>query len=277
MRRIAVISALCVFALTGCDRSARPYGIARQSMMDLRESPRGSEAPQFSFGHFWSLAMRRETIKPRFERARIACLSNSTLKCKLVASNIEISVDPSDSSSSATLDVLLPHDKIENFRKSLLAPVVDETTQQVVLQSSSSRAENVESESADADRKIAQLSGYRDRLTALSRRPNLSIEDTIRLEAEISRVQGVLDDAVRNKMDVDNRVAREAVNITLNEFPRGVISDVWNRSADIFSQSIANALEFLIGVVPWLPIVAGGVLLASWLLRLVWRRKQKNG
>jgi hypothetical protein len=174
------------------------------------------------------------------------------------------------------LDVLLPHDQIEGFKKALLAPVGNEAANEVVVQSSSTRADNVEGNSVNAERKVEQLTAYRDRLVALSKRPNLTIEDNIRLEAEISRVQGDLDAAVKVRADADERVAREAVHINLNEREKGPIASVVYRASDIFIQNIANVLAFLIGVIPWVPIIGAAIFLGSWLWRLLQRRKHKG-
>lgn len=272
MRRFWAIAGFCLLALAGCDR---PSGNVARQMAEIRAPlGRDGENHRFSYTNFWWLTMSREFIAPRFERARAACLSDKTLDCKLVSSNIDTSTDSAYSYATASLEILLPHGQVEGFRKALLAPIGKEPPTDIVIRSNTTHSENVDEESLGAGRKVLQLTGYHDRLVSLSKRPNLTIEDTIRLEAEISRVQGELDDAIRGKADVDGRVARETVNINLAERAQGEIAGVWDRASDSFVQSVAAALDFLIRVIPWLPILAAAVLLITWLVKLLWRRKQ---
>jgi hypothetical protein len=271
MRGKVLIIGLCALTLVGCNRNS---GNMVSRLGEVRADMPREGAAQFSFVNFWSFEMRREAIAGRFERTRTACLSGKALQCKLVSSSINTANSEAGYPSEASLEVLLPHNQIDGFKKGILASVANEPAGEAALRASTTRAENVEDEGADADRKILRLTTYRDRLTALSKRPNLSIEDTIRLEAEISRVQGELDEAIRSKSATDGRIARETVNISFETFSPSAIGSVFNRAADTFVQNVANALEFLIGVVPWLPIVAAAIALISWLVRFLWRRKR---
>jgi hypothetical protein len=273
-RKTTLVAGLGLLLLAACGRSGNYAAPPMAAMIAAERAPGGE---QFSFTNYWSIAMQRGSIEPRFERTRTACLTDASLNCKLVSANIEVATGSPGASSSASLEVQLPHDRIDGFKKSLLAPVGNEKAEEASLISSSTRAENVSGESANAARKVQQLTGYRDRLAALAKRPNLSVEDTIKLEAEISRVQGELDAAIGIQASADNRVARETVSISLGERRSGAIPAVWNRGLDILAENVASALEFLIGAIPWLPIVAAGTLLVTWLVRLMWRRKQAVG
>ena len=273
MRSKILVVGLCALALAGCNRSG---GNMAARLAEVRADMPRDAAGQFSFVNFWTFEMRRDAIAPRFERTRKACLSDKALNCKLVSSSLNTASGDTAYSSEASLEVLLPHNQIDGFKKTILVPVANEPNGEAALRSSTTRAENVGDESADVDRKVLRLTASRDRLTALSKRPNLSIEDTIRLEAEISRVQGELDDAVKSKSDTDGRIARETVNISFEAFPQGAIGAVFNRAADTFVQSVANALEFIIGAVPWLPIIAAAIALITWLVRFFWRRKRRD-
>lgn len=273
MRCKILVIGLCALALAGCNRGGGNMSTRMERVAADMVVP-GSA--QFSFINSWAFEMRRDAIASRFERTRAACLSDKALNCKLVNSNINTASGDTGYPSEAFLEVLLPHNQIDGFKKTILAPVANEPAGEVTIRSSSTRAENVEDQGADAGRKVLRLTAYRDRLTALSKRPNLSIEDTIRLEAEISRVQGELDDAIKSKSDTDGRIARETVNISFGAFAPSAIGSVFSRASDTFVQNIANALEFLIGVIPWLPIIAAGIALLTWSVRFFWRRKRRD-
>lgn len=271
MRRTIFIVAACILTLEGCDQ---PSQIARQAM--LASVGANGENQQFSFINNWMITMRREMIIPRYERARSACLSDKTLGCKLIGANVTSSDNSYYSYSRASLNVQLPHSQVEVFKKGILAPLNNESTNDIKLETSTTRADNVSGESVSAGQKVNQLTAYRDQLAALAKRSNLSIEDTIRLGAEISRVQGELDAAINAKTDADDRVARETVNVTLQQVSLGPIADVWNRASNIFVQNVANVLAFLIGVIPWLPIVGGVVALFFWVRKFLRARRQKH-
>ena len=264
MQHKSALAIICLLALAGCNRGGPSGGLMERMVADKAVPENGS----FSFTHFWNFEMPRPSIPLRFERTRDACLKYKAMNCKLVSANMSTGDYP-----SASLEILLPHDRVDGFRKTVLAPVAGENVDDVKLRASGTRTDNVDTQSAGAARTVEQLTAYRDRLVALSKRPGLSIDDTIKLEAEISRVQGELDDAVSAKADVDGRVTRETVNISLGGQPPGAIAEVGRRASDILVSNTANALEFLIGVIPWLPIIAAAIALGYWLLRLLRRRK----
>jgi hypothetical protein len=273
VRQAFIVLAGCLF-LAACGRNAAGPSAG---LAELRADIAGpSSAQQFSYRHVWSLEMAKDTISPRFERARARCLQDKTLNCRLVSANISTDNGASFSFTSADLEVLLPHDKIGVFEKSLSAPLPGRNDDRVIVQSRSTHADSVENEAGDATRKVSQLAAYRDRLALLARRPNLSIEDVIRLEAEQSRVQEGLDDAIGKQRDLNEGVARERVNVMLSERPgiTGPIAQVWRNAMTLLIESTASALQFTIQVIPWLPIVGAGIYLASWLWRL-FRRRQK--
>ncbi|HUO91679.1 MAG TPA: DUF4349 domain-containing protein, partial [Rhizomicrobium sp.] len=170
-----------------------------------------------------------------------------------------------------------PHNKVAAYEKDLVAPVTGEKSGDAAITSRSTTAQNVTQEATAADRKIAQLSDYRDRLQSLLKRPGLSVDDLIKVESELSKTQSDLDDALSQKTDVDNRLAREQVSISLNEraIPAGAftpVADVWQNAVDILGESTASALRFVIGIVPWLPLLVGAIFLIRWVWRIARRR-----
>ncbi|MBI3677282.1 MAG: DUF4349 domain-containing protein [Proteobacteria bacterium] len=271
-RRIFLL-VLCVAALAGCGESANRSLPSDKNLAD-RVSAEGAQ--QFSYTHFLSYVMAHDAINPRYERARQRCLYDGALHCKLLSANISLGDGSNDSYSSAQLDLLLPHDQIEKFQKSILEPLPGQAPGDVVLRSRSTRAQSVEDAAGQATRKVAQLTVYRDRLLALSKRPNLSVDDVIKVESELSRVQGELDDAVGTKDDVQGRIAREEVNISFEEraSTAGPLAQVWRDASSTFMDSTASALRFFIQLIPWLPVMAALIFFVSWVWRL-FRRRQK--
>ncbi len=237
--------------------------------MALRAPP-GDQSAVFSYSHYLGLVMNHDAVKARFEWARDKCLNDRALNCKLITASISSGGYPGE---EASLVVALPHDKVALFEKSLLQPLPQDGAQKVTVQSRSTSAENVTTEASDNHRKVAQLTAYRDRLAALSKRRDLSVADLMKVEAELSKVESDLDAALAQNRDVSERIAREQLTVSLNETQPSPIMGTLNNAGDALTESTASALDFLIRALPWLPIIGVGILLISWLWRLVRRKK----
>jgi hypothetical protein len=279
MVRKSVIVIVCALALAGCNDRRPPDGtIAADTLKPSSGAPE-SEATvpaqqAFSYSHSWNVRMPRGAVSPRFLRARDACLKDTSLSCRLVSANITSGED--SGYTSASLDVQLPHAKLDGFEKALLAPVTGEKTGDAVMVSRTTQAQSVETAASDTARKLAQLTAYRDRLADIAKRSNLSVDDIIKVEAERARVQGDLDAAAAQERDLTNGIARESVSIQLYErvTPVGPLTQTLRSAGDTLADSSASALRFTIAAVPWLPILAAGIFLVSFSWRL-FRRRQK--
>jgi len=267
MRRKFIILIFAAAVLASCGPSSGPYGGFPQA---LYSRTMRDQAPQvFSYSHFLMLAMSHESIDPRFERARDKCLHDAALSCTLISASVSATDGTYYKNSEATLAVAMPHEKIAVFEKSLLEPVPQDGAVAVTVQSRSTRAENVTNEASDLDHKIAQLTNYRDSLAALAKRGDLAVSDIMKIDAELSKVQGDLDMALAQKRDVGERIAKEQLTVSFGEQPDALapIARAWSNARISFIDSTADAINFLIRALPWLPIVAGGV----WLISLFWR------
>jgi hypothetical protein len=268
---------ICVFAaallLTGCNR---PVGYLADTIGPA-ERFAGPNEPAFAYSHSISLVMPRAAIAPRFDRARDLCLHTAASGCELLKASVELRGDDENGYSEAVLVVALPHNKVAAFEKSLTEPLPGESSADVNIRSQLTEAENVQQELTDTDRKLSQLMDYRDRLTALSKRPDVNVGDLIRIEQELSKTQSDLDQTAAQKRDAVERVAREKLTVTFGEPLSDMgfgntISRAWHNGFGTLNESSANALEFVISLIPWLPIVAGGFYLLLWGWRLARRR-----
>ncbi|HEX4533589.1 MAG TPA: DUF4349 domain-containing protein [Rhizomicrobium sp.] len=267
MRKFLIL-ALFPLLLTGCDRA--PYGLAANMML----ADRAPNIDLFSYSHTLSLAVTHSAVKTHFDNAQTRCVKDAALSCKLISASLS-SADDADvygGGTNATLIVALPHNKVAEFESYILVGGVS-----VVSRSTS--AENVTQEASDADRKIAQLTDYRDRLTELSKRPNLTVDETIRIVGELSKAQSDLDDASSQKRNIKQRVATERLSIFFSEKPGldgafSPVGRVWVTGIQLFGQSAANALQFLIQVIPWLPILVAIFFLLRWFWRLARRNSR---
>jgi uncharacterized protein (DUF2384 family) len=271
MSRKSIICLFAVLLLAGCGRSPLGTGYA----VTYPEQLRDSNVQTFSYTHFLRLVMAHDSVKPRFERARDLCLRDTALGCKLIAAAISVNDSAYVTGDQASLAVALPHDKVAVFEKALLESLPQDGSDKVSVRSRTTSAENVTTEASDTDRKITQLTAYRDKLAALAKRSDLSVADLMKVEAELSKVEGDLDAALSDKRNVGERVAKERLTVSLGEKQAldAPIARVWHNAVDTFVESTANAIDFLIRIIPWLPIIAGGVFLISLFWR--WFRRKK--
>lgn len=273
--RKSLLALVLPLLLAGCGQPAERLAM-RIRAADLAKPPTPGDNQSFSYMHTLAMEMPRASVAPRYDRARDRCLHDAALDCKLISSSLDKSEGPF-TNYNAQLVVALPHEKIAAYQRELVAPVGGEGPGDAKIMGSTTTAQNVTQVAATAGRKVAQLTDYRDRLLALLKRPNLSVDDLIKVEGELSKTQSDLDDALSQKTDVDDRVAREQMSIFLAEKPVAEspfrpIAVVWNNGTETFGENTASALRFLIGIVPWFPIVIAALFLLRWFWRIARRR-----
>jgi Domain of unknown function (DUF4349) len=226
----------------------------------------------FSYSHTLSLAMSHDAVKTRADRARESCLRDVSLHCKLLTANVA----DDDGTASAHLEVALPHDKLAAYEDGLLKPVAPDKGG-VDVRSRSTQAQSVENEKNDTDKKVAQLTKYRDGLAELAKRPNLSVDDFIKVQGELAKTEADLGDALGEKRDIGDRIARESLMVDLAQRTEPVaavspLGQVWSEAGDLFAGSTADVLRFAIQIVPWLPVGAILFFLLRWVFRIARRR-----
>ncbi len=240
----------------------------------LLEQPAIKE--KLAYRHDIGMEMPMESIAPRFERARDACLKNSNLNCTLMQANISTANNTANVSAFATLSVRLPHAVIDDFQNDLLKPVAGEKEGDVILSRHSIQAEDLSAAFADVDRRLAQLMDYREKLTALAKRPDAKVEDLIKVESELSSVQSQIESLTGQQSKLNERITTEILNIDLRAKPdvTGISAPVvqaWRQGGRVLGENAGNALRFSIGALPWLPLI----IIAVFIIRLIFRRMRR--
>jgi hypothetical protein len=260
-RKVGLV-AVTLLVVAGCGERANYRLGSPPAVSPMMVSVDGRDQT-FSYTHQLELALAHGGVKASFELARETCLKRAVLRCDLLSA----SLTAGEAASYARVLVALPHDGVPVFEKAL-------TDAGAIVQSRSSNAENVATQSGDNARKIAQLTAWRDRLAALAKRSDLSVSDLMKVEAELSKVEADLGAALAEKRDIDGRIAKEilTVSFTEKEGAFAPIARVVASAGDTLVSSSALALDFLIRIVPWLPILVGGL----WLVRWLWSRRRRS-
>jgi len=284
VRRAHLAVFACVLALAACGRGGNNEPmyerVARSNAVPFVPPPdiniasgaAAGGAQQFSYSHSWALILPHAAVSRHFEAARDACLTDKTLDCRLVSANLSSDGDL----AQAQLSVLVPHASLGRFEDIIRDPRKGEKADDIRVTSHATHAQSVETAAADSNRKVAQLTGYRDRLAAIAKRPNLSVDDLIKLEAEQARVETDLDQALAEQRGIDSGLTREEVDVMLSEEipPQpGPLARAFGDAADTLGSSTAAMMIFVIGALPWLPLIAAAVWALVRLVRFAWRRR----
>ena len=234
------------------------------------------ERQWMAYSHSMWLVMPPASVEPYFTRARDFCLQNPALNCILIAGAANAGDVNAQQPPSAQLTVTLPHDQVAVFQKAVLAPLPGQGKSDIVVRQQSTQAENLTQQVTDIDRRVAQLTSYRDRLTVIAERSNIKAADLIELEEKISELQSELDQLASSKLTIVERVTRERLEITftstvsLTESARPV-SQAWEQSFEVLGNSASTVLLLVVAIVPWIPV---GLLI--WLVVWVVRRQAKR-
>ncbi len=228
--------------------------------------------PKLAYSHRLALEMAADKIGPRYERARAMCLDDAKMGCILVQASIAGGDARARQLPHASLTVRLPHDKIAAFEQALLSPLEGEAKGEPIVRERSTDAEDLTYALLDVERRLAQLTDYRDRLIALAKRGDAKVDDLIKIEGKISEVQSQIEALQAQQRGLNQRVDTEVLSISLAaiaslENVRSPLAEAWRQAGQVLGESAARAFTFLVMAVAWIPVIALGL----WVLTLLWR------
>jgi hypothetical protein len=293
LRKIAISSVVLAFVLAGCDKPSSNdenevhMAMPTASNANLQAPPPPFVPPPdiiiqtnspnalFSLQHDLTVAMPHDSVATRFQAARDACLKDKSLHCTLASASLTITT-----SVSGQLQIALPHDQVAVFEKRLLKHLPQDGRGRAEITSRSTSTENQTAASADIDRQMVQAKAYRDQLEQLAKRPNLTVEEVLKIHEALTEAQSAVDTAEAAKRASDSNIVLERMNISFEEakvpVERSPFAKFWKNAHDVFMASVADMLLRIVNVLPWLPIA----LVLAWLVarftgRLKIRRAQK--
>ena len=285
MRPSIAFPALLLLVVAGCDQSPTESrsgtGTAARSMaaapaaMKVADAPNG---PKLAYHHWLEFEMPARSVAPRYERARDKCLADPAQGCILTNASIDAGDARAGRGPHASLTVRLPHAAVAEYEQALQQPVAGEPAGAVELRARNTTADDLTAALQDTDRRLAQLTDYRDRLTDLAKRADAKVEDLIKVQQELSNTQSEIEQITAQQKHLNQQVATELLTINLSadaatDGISGPIGQVWHNARTVLGQNTAAALRFAIGAVPWLAI--GAVVLALLaIVRALFRRRR---
>lgn len=243
------------------------------------EAGQSAEKGDFAYSHDLWIAVAPRWIEAHFIRAKEACATDAALKCVLLEASVTLN-GAGHSCPSAQLRARLPHEAVARFKGSVTSPVAGEAAGDVVVTRSLTQIEDLGRPLADTKRRREQLEDYRNRLKGLEARKDTQVEDLIKIANELSRAQSQIEELDQQHRKLEERVESELVSVAIqSEEPAGgplaPIEEVWRHSADILGANAAEALRFVLFIIPWTPIILLVFGLLRWAGR-AWRRRGQN-
>ena len=215
-RRLAGPAGLAILlALAGCGKpSALPPPAPAPPPMAANAA--AARDLKLAYSHEMRVDMPAASVKPRYDRAIKQCLEDDKLHCVVLNTSFGTTELFGVPHPGALLTVRLAHDGVALFEADLLKPLPGEAPNDAVLRSRSTTADDLTAVIADVERRQAQLSDYRDRLMDLLKRPDVRVEDLIKIESELSNTQSQLEAITAQKKTLDQRVDTEKVTVFLS-------------------------------------------------------------
>ncbi|NVN42874.1 DUF4349 domain-containing protein [Asaia siamensis] len=238
----------------------------------MRFSMRGKVGQgNIAYEHSLALRVSADKVGAHLATLRDYCLAQQG--CELVSAS-EDAEDQNEGSDnrSARLSARLPHDKVEDFLKIAAAPLAGETVDAVVTQSLRTSERDLNREVTDVDRRLAQMTAYRDRLEVLEAQSAGKTDDLIKVAKELSEAQSTLERALKEKKDLSRQVDTEEVDVTYRSAREnlGPLRQRWKDSGALFSETLADLWDFLIQAVVWAPLAIIGLLIVRRAIRRGW-------
>ena len=218
----SVCTIAVVLALSGCDNAAlkekvayAPAPAARMMAEPAADKRAEPEGPKLAYSHNLSVETKADMVKPRFEQVRDACVSGAIAGCVLLNASIEEVGFDRGRHPVASLSVRLTHEAVGPFEQAVLKPLPGEQASDVAVVSRSTSAEDLTAAITDGDRRLAQLTDYRDRLTQLAKRGDAKVEDLIKVQSELSTTQSQIEELTAQQKRLGERVATELATVQI--------------------------------------------------------------
>lgn len=287
LRSVCVVAVL--LALSGCGQreaadeasfAAAPAPAPARMMkrMEAADKKVEPEGPKLAYSHNLSIETKADTVKPRFEQARDACLNGTIAGCVLLNASVEEVGFDRGRHPVATLSVRLAHEAVGPFEQAVLKPLPGEQAGDVAVVSRSTSAEDLTAAIQDGDRRLAQLTDYRERLTQLAKRTDAKVEDLIKVQSELSSTQSQIEELTAEQKRLGERVDTELETVQITgkvTIGQGSeIAEVWHRAGQILDGAVAGSLQFLIAAVPWIVTLLVAMILlpiVRIVVRVFWR------
>lgn len=201
-----------------------------------------------------------------------ACSEVGPNICQLVLSSM---VEHDLNEIGATLNIRAQKEWMTEFREKL---VEDVRGAQGRVHAFTAQVEDISRAITDTNARLLAQQALRDRLVEVLDSDTHQIGDLLKVEQELSRVQGEVESIESYLRVLSGRVAMDHITLYYETLPQVVstratqpLYDAVNKLVSIFSQSVALLILFVAGALPWvvvgLPSLWGLLSVLRWITR----------
>jgi hypothetical protein len=214
---------------------------------------------------YWAIELPEAQIEPRWQAHVDLCRAGCEVLQAAIAKSTQAPV-------SASLQLRVARAQAPSLLKAMSGPEVKERRIE---------REDKTLQVVDVEARLNNLGELRDRLRHLLESRPGSLKDVLETERELARVQGELDAMAAQRKALANETEKILLQVDYRPEPSITRTGALQPLAEVFSsaghalaESLAEALMFVIRVLPWLfivlPVVWGGWKLVKRLF--AWRR-----
>lgn len=233
-------------------------------------------APETYLAYRYAYGLRApaEAVRPLVQQHQQACEAAGPSLCQIVNSNV---TEAGSDRVSARLVIRAEPGWLATFRESLEADAENAGGE---VTSSSQSAEDLTRPILDTQARLDAQIQLRERLTGLLDRQGANIEELIRVERELARVNGDIESATAQLRAMRARVSMSIADLNYQSEIRPIsqstvnpVGEAIRDFAGIVLGGLAVMIRLIAGILPWLILIIPAVwLLARW-RRSVNRRK----
>lgn len=211
--------------------------------------------------HSLQIETTYDALQPRYQRDFQKCVE---LGCQIVNSNITLE-------QGGNIQARIGPDKLGEFLDFLAEG-------QGKIKNHSVSADDYTMEYTDTETANANLLALRNRLATLLNSRAEDVDDILRIEQELNRIQTQIDqNAARLKiLSTMTSMATVNLNYSVEYRPAEVkpyeLKNTWKKAAQKFLMGVDRMVQFVFAALPWIPVLAAGVWLGVWILRFAFRK-----
>jgi hypothetical protein len=218
-------------------------------------------ADNLAYEHTISIQLSKAALPTRIGELQAECAADKEFGCAL----LDVSMRSAADVPSGSIQMRLAPSGVEVF--------VRNASKNGEVTSRTTHAEDLTEPVADTERQLSLLTTHRDRLEGFMKDKNLKVEQVIAVSKELATVQTQIEELKAVGLNLHHRIDTELLTLNFSvpwqtaQAQRTPIRDAISSFGSDFTDAVAQVIRFLAALIPWLVIVAPGLVL----LRLFWR------
>ncbi|MBI1233808.1 MAG: DUF4349 domain-containing protein [Alphaproteobacteria bacterium] len=238
-----------------------------RSVPDIQnETPEPETETYLAYRYAYGLRAPAEAVRPLVQQHQQACEAAGPSLCQIVNSNV---TEAGSDRVSARLVIRAEPGWLTTFREGLEADAENAGGE---VTSSSQSAEDLTRPILDTQARLDAQIQLRERLTGLLDRQGANIEELIRVERELARVNGDIESATAQLRAMRARVSMSIADLNYQSEIRPIsqstvnpVGEAIRDFAGIVLGGLAVMIRLIAGILPWLILIVPAVwLLARW-------------